>query len=143
MDISRVYTELADAVSGAKLMGSTLRVTATDFAPDSPTVPHFYLAEFTGVYEKTFGGLMELTITARLLLSRGDERSGQQEAQRLASAATNTIRSVLVSARGAPGQSALNGEADDLWLQRVTGPRLYDFGEDHYYGLEFTIFVMG
>jgi hypothetical protein len=45
--------------------------------------------------------------------------------------------------RGAPGQQALSGACDDLHLQRVQGPRLFNIGEAAYYGLEFTVFVMG
>lgn len=144
LDINLVYERIASAVNSASLQGETLQVTATAFSPDVPTVPHFFLAEFTGDYDRAYGGLMELTITARLMLSRSSDETGQREARRLASAGADTIQEAINDARGAPGQAALSGACDDLWLRRVTGPRLYDYGTDgHFFGLEFMIFVMG
>ncbi len=144
LDINLVYERIAEAVNDATLDGETLRVTATAFSPDVPTVPHFFPAEFIADYDRTFGGLTELVITARLMLSRASDETGQREARRLASAGVNTIREAINTAAGSPGEMALDGAADDIHLRRATGPRLYDYGTDgHFYGLEFTIFVMG
>lgn len=143
MDIDDVYEAIAAAVNTAALDINGQRLTATAFAPDALTTPHFFPAEFVGSYEKSFNGLAELVITGRLMLSRADDLSGQQMAQRLAGTGESTIRSVIRSARGAPGQEALSGAADDIHLQRVQGPRLYEIGQASFYGLEFTIFVMG
>lgn len=140
----QVYTALAAAVNGAQLMGETLQVTATAFAPDVPTVPHWFPAEFVGRYHRTHGGLMEMDITSRLMISRSSDETGHLEALELAGAASDTMLEAIEAARGAPGQLALSGACDDLALRQVTGPRLYDYGTDgHFYGLEFTIFVMG
>lgn len=143
MDVDAVYQAICDAVTDAAVNANGQRVTATAFAPDGLTVPHFFPAEFVGNYDQTFGGLAELTITARLMLSRADDSSGQEMAQKLAGTGESTIRAALVAARGLPGQAALGGTAEDIHLQRVQGPRLYDIGQASYYGLEFTIFVMG
>ena len=145
LDIDAVYQGLAAAINGAAIQGTTRQVTATAFSPDLPEPPHFFCAEFDGTYDRTFGGQMELVVTARLMLSRADDdgESGQREAFRLASAGADTIREAINEARGAPGEDALDGACDDLYLRRVTGPRLYDYGDDNFYGLEFTIFVMG
>ncbi|HEX5995357.1 MAG TPA: hypothetical protein VFY84_09480 [Jiangellales bacterium] len=144
MDIAEVFTALATAVNGSAIQGTTLQVTATAFAPDVPTVPHFFPAEIVGDYDRTFGGLMEVVLTARLMLSRATDSTGHLEAVTLASPGVGTISAAIDAARGAPGQPALSGACDDLHLRRVTGPRLYDYGTDgHFFGLEFTIFVMG
>ncbi len=144
LDIEAVYVALAAAVNAAELRPHGFQVTALPYGPDSmPDLPCWYPAEFVGNYNKTFSGLTDLTITSRLLLSRSDDKAGQRQAQKLAGAGANTIRSALHAARGAPGQEALDGAADDLVLQRVSGPRLVDIGEKSFYVLEFTIFVMG
>lgn len=141
LDIHAVYTRFATAVNAAQLPGETLKVTAYAYAPDAPSPPCFHGAEFDGLYDKTFGGLMEITTTWRLLLSRQDEETGQREAQRLAGTGQNTVFAALRSARPAIRSE---GVCDDFHLRRVTGPRIYDYGSDgHFYGLEFTIFVMG
>jgi len=143
LEIDAVYQGLADAINDAQLPGNTAKIIALPFAPDSVVAPQLILADFVGDYDKTFDGLMELTINAWLLLARVVDKAGQQEAQRLAGAGENTVRAAIQAARGAPGQMALNGAADDVVVRRVVGPRPFDWGESHYYGLQFTIFVMG
>lgn len=143
MDIDAVCTAIADAITDAELEAGGNRVTATPFASEALTAPHFYTAEFTGNYDKTFGALTELTLTCRLMLSRADDRSGQQGAKALASTGTGTIHAAFRAMRGEAGQAALGGAADDIHLQRVQGPRLYEIGQATFYGLEFTVFVMG
>lgn len=143
MDVDAVCEAIAAAVTTAELEVNGQRVTATAFAPEALAVPHFFTAEFVATYDKTFGALTELVVTCRLMLARADDRSGQKAARTLASTGAGTISAALIAARGAPGQSALGGAADDLHLQRVTGPRLYEIGQVQYYGLEFTVFVMG
>ena len=145
LDIDIVYTRICEAIDEANVQGTTKKVTAKPFAPDSLDPPLFQLMEFVGDYDKTHGGLMELTITGRLMLARADldGEAGQQEGRRLAGAGASTLKAAFRAMRGASGQPALDGAADDIHLRRVVGPRLYDYGEASYYGLEFTIFVMG
>jgi hypothetical protein len=143
MDIDAVCEAIAAGVTAAQLTVAGKRVTATAFAPDSVTEPHFFCAEFDGVYDQTFAGLTELTLTCRLLVSRADDVSGQSAVRALASTGSATVSAALLALRGAPGQPALSGAADDLHLRRVRGPRLYEVALVNYYGVEFTIFVMG
>lgn len=144
MDIDDVCTAIAAAITTAALTVNDQRVTASPFAPDALMPPHFYTAEFIGDYDKTFGNpLTELTLTCRLMLTSADDRAGQQQAKILASTGTGTLHQTFRDMRGAPGQSALSGACDDLHLKRVAGPRLFTIGEAAFYGLEFTVFVMG
>lgn len=144
MDLDAVCTGIAAAVKAAELNVAGTNVTATPFQPDSLTPPHFYTAEFTETYDKTHGGLTLIILTSRLMVTRGVDKSSQRALQILASSgATGNIRAALNAARGAPGQKALDGAADDLQLQRAQGPRLYEVGGDQFYGLEFTIQVWG
>lgn len=144
MDIDDVCVAIAAAITAAALTVNDRRVTATPFAPDNLTPPHFYTAEFTGNYDRAMGGaLTELMLTCRLMLSPAVDWAGQQQAKTLASTGTGTLHQTFRGMRGAPGQKALSGACDDLHLQRVLGPRLFTIGEAGYYGLEFTVFVMG
>ncbi len=143
MDLDDVCTAIAQAITSAALDVGGNRVTATPFAPEALTAPHFYTAEFTGNYNQTYGALMDLTLTCRLMVSRSDDKAGQQGAKALASTGAGTLSAAFLDMRGAPGQAALGGEADDIHLLRVQGPRLYEIGQASYYGLEFTVFVMG
>jgi hypothetical protein len=143
MDIDAVCEAISTAITTAALSVAGQQVTSTAFAPDAITVPHFFTAEFIGNYDKSFNRLTELTLTCRLMLARADDSSGQKGARVLASTGAGTIVSAFQGMRGAPGQSALGGACDDLHLVRVQGPRLYQIGEGQYYGLEFSVFVMG
>jgi hypothetical protein len=143
MDLDAVCVAIAANITAAELTVAGHGLTATPFAPDALTAPHFFTAEFTGEYKKSFNSLMEMTLTCRLMLARADDRSGQQQIRRLASTGESTIAAAFDSMRGAPGQSALSGACDDLYLRRVQGPRLFTIGAEQYYGLEFTVFVMG
>lgn len=147
MDIDAVFTGLADAVNNAQLTGNTVRVTASAFMPDFPEVPHFYPYTFRGAYDKTFGGTLEVTVTAHLLLSRAEQENAIGEATRLAGTGTNTIFAAIEAARGPASATptALGGAADEVTVRSVEGPRLFDFGDGapKFWGLEFTIFVIG
>lgn len=144
MRIKDVYTNLAAEIQAAEILVGDTALTATAFAPDALVVPHFFGAEFIGQYHKSYGGLLNIQMTWRLMVSRGDDRSGQEAAWDLASSTGDgTLLDAIEGARGAPGQKALSGAADDIVLQRVSGPRLFVFGTTEYYGLEFGLYVTG
>lgn len=145
MDVDEVCEAIAAALTAAELTIHGHRLVATSYAPEGLTPPaHFFTAEFTGNYDKTFGNaLVELTLTCRLMLSRTNDKAGQQMGRKLASTGVGTIHAAFRAMRGEPGESALRGACDDLYIQRVQGPRLLDIGEASFYVLEFTIFVMG
>ncbi len=144
LDLDDVCEALAAAVTAAELTVNGQQVTATAFGPDAVTPPHFFTAEYVLTYDKTFGAESELTLTCRLIVARGTDYAAQKGMRELAShVGSNSIPAVFRAARGAPGQSALNGAADDLHLLRAQGPRLYEINKVEHYGLEFTVFVMG
>lgn len=147
--MDRVFRELAAAVNEALVPGTTAKVSAFNWAPEAISPPHFEVAEFQITYHRTMAteakpfGDSQVQITCNLLLSRGDDESGQVEAQRLSGAATDTVIAALEAARGAPGQSALNGAIDDFYVTSARGPRLIDYGTVKYYGIEFSLFAYG
>jgi hypothetical protein len=150
VDIHAVHTAIAAAVNGTALQRSTLQVSATAFMPLYPTVPHFYPHSWRITYDRTYGGtegtpsgMNELTTTWHLLLSLADDESGFAEASRLAGSGESTIRARLLAARGAPGQDALDGAAEDLRLVTASGPSLVDIGDAHYLAIEMPVFVIG
>jgi hypothetical protein len=151
MDLNAVFLGLADAVNDAEIPGTTLRITATDFAPESPPIPAFQVEEFSIRYHRTMAtaakpqGDVELSVTAALLLSRGDDKSGQREARALSGTGSNTIIAAIEAARGEPSSTptALGGAAEDCWVVSARGPRLVDYGDVRYYTVEFSIMVIG
>lgn len=115
------------------------------YVPDSCPEPCFYTGEVDIEFDKTFGrGTDEMTITCRVLVSRADDRSGQRALDRyLAGSGPHSIKAALETARGAPGEAALGGLADDLHLMRVQAYRMYQVGETYYYGAELVVRVIG
>lgn len=143
MDINAVYDALVAAINGAQLTGNTLQVTAGK-GLTYPDPPYFLPFTFQVNYDRSFAGQADATVTAYLLLSRAEDVNAMQEALTLSSSGADTIRDALEAARGVPGQMALSGVANDLQLKTAQGPRLLDFGTDgHFWGVEFTIFVLG
>ncbi|GIH29092.1 hypothetical protein Aph01nite_74020 [Acrocarpospora phusangensis] len=115
------------------------------FVPDVVPPPAFYAGEVEIDFDKTFGrGMDEIQVTCRLLVSRADDRSGQALLDKyLAGSGEYSVKAALMAARGAPGEPALGGLADDLHLRRVQGYRLYQVGEVQFYGAELIVHVYG
>lgn len=146
MNITAVHRAIAGAVNGLTLSGNTLRVTATPFMPLMPECPHFYPHSWRIAYDRTFGqpnSLCELTSTWHLALALSDDEAAHYEATSLAGSGEETIREAILKARGAPGEAALDGAADDLRLQTASGPTSVDVGETHLLVIEFSLLVIG
>lgn len=137
MNISLIRDELAAALATI----SGLRVTS--FAADSIAVPAAVVEVDNIDFDKTHGNnLHEITFKIRVYASRATDRGGQKALDGyLAGSGTGSIRAALQAARGAPGQLALNGKADDLRLTRVDGYGVYQVGETNYYGAELSVTV--
>lgn len=132
---------LADAVRDPTVAG----LNAYGYVPDSIPEPCFYAGEVEIDFDSVFGrGLDEMRVTCRLLVARSDDRSGQDTLdQYLAGSGAKSVKTALEDARGAPGELALGGLADDLHVTRVQGYRLYQVGEVQYYGAEIIVRVIG
>lgn len=150
MDIDAVYTAIKDAVDDAALEGTTLNVTALDTIPMGHVpVPCFFLGEYTMTPHRTMGttlkpaGMVELQIDGHLLLSQADNDEGQREGRRLSGTGQDTILTAIEAARGAPGESALGGAADDLYVRVVRGNSIWTAGDVQFVACEFAIFVIG
>nr|WP_203691348.1 hypothetical protein [Streptomyces sp. SID12488] len=121
------------------------KLTSTGYVPDSVVVPCFFVAEVDINFDKTMGrGTDELMFTCRVLAGRADDRSSQRVLDALLSGAgVASLKQALETARGAPGELALGGAADDLHLERVQGYRWYEHQGSSYVGAELAVKVIG
>lgn len=145
MQISGIRDAIADAARTAVLPAGIGKLTCTGYTPDSVVAPCFFVAEVEITYDKAMGrGLDELLYTCRVLAGRADDRSSQRILDAMLSGAgTASLKAAIEAARGAPGQMALGGLADDLHLERVQGYRWYEHQGSSYVGAEFVIKVIG
>jgi hypothetical protein len=139
MDVQAIKEALAAA--GRAIPG----LTCLAYEPDAVTAPLFAVAETDVTYDQAFrGGMHILTVTCRLYVSGADDRAGQAAATAyMATSGIQSIKAALEAARGAPGQYALGGAADDLHVTRIVGPRRYPVGSETFYGIEITLRVIG
>jgi hypothetical protein len=145
MQISEVREAIAEAARAIVLPAGAGALTCTGYTPDAVTEPHFFVGEVEVNFDKAMGrGLDELSITCRALVGRGDDRAAQKVLDGLLSGAgPASLKAAIEAARGAPGELALGGLADDLHLQRVQGYRWYEHNGTQYVGAELIIRVIG
>jgi hypothetical protein len=145
MQISAVRDALADAARAVVLPTGIGKLTSTGYMPDAVTVPCFYIAEYTIDFDKTFGrGEDEIEFTGRVLAGRSDDQAAQKLLDlTLSGAGPASLKRALEVARGAPGQLALGGLADDFHVMRVQGYRWYEHAGGTYVGAELIIRVIG
>jgi hypothetical protein len=107
--------------------------------------PVFFVGEVDIIFDKTMGrGTDELQFTCRVLAGRADDRSAQRILDALLSGAGEaSLKQAIEAARGAPGELALGGLADDLRVERVQGYRWYEHQGSSYVGAELAIKVIG
>lgn len=138
MDIDLVCQRLAAAASVIPGLNTS------DVIPDAIAEPMFFIGEITVEYHQTFGTMIAMDVSCRLLVSRADNVSGQRNLrQYMAPTGAMSIPAALEAARGAPGSPALSGAADDLVVRRMQGHRLYTVGDTAYVGAEWSVHVIG
>jgi hypothetical protein len=145
VQVSAVREAIADAARAVVLPDGMPKLTCTGYTPDAVTAPHFFAGEVEITYDKTMGrGLDELQITCRALCGRGDDRAAQQLLDALLSGGgPASLKAAIEQARGAPGELALGGAADDLHVVRVQGYRWYEHAGTQYVGAEIMVRVIG
>lgn len=145
MQISSIRDAIAAAASVVVLPTGIGKLQCLGFTPDSIVTPVFFVGEVDIAFDKTHGrGTDELMVTCRVLASRTDDRSGQRILDALLSGAgPASLKVALEAARGAPGELALGGLADDLHLERVQGYRWYEHAGYSYIGAELAVKVIG
>lgn len=146
MQFGAIREAIAEAAKAVTLPpGVKGSLTCTGYTPDSVTEPHFFVGEFTVEFDKTFGrGEDEAEFTCRVLVGRADDRAAQEVLDALlSSAGPSSLKAAIENARGAPGQPALGGLADDLHVMRVQGYRWYEHAGAEYVGAELVVRVIG
>lgn len=142
MNVSLVKAELAAAVAAAEIPDLDFY----SYVPAKPSTPCFYAGEVAIDPNNSFGSGHDVAeVTCRVLVSTTDDADGQLLLdQYLSRTGTYSIRAALLEARGAPGELALNGQADDLSIVRIDGYRML-VGADNetYYGADITVRVIG
>lgn len=132
--VCAALTAAADTVDG---------LTCYDYVPDSVSEPCFYPQDIAIEFNKTYGGDVEAFVTCMVLVARSDDKAGQRKLRAYLSHGAASIKAALEAAKGAPGEPALGGAADDLHVQRVTGYAVYTVGETPYYGAKLIVRVIG
>lgn len=146
MQISSVRNAIADAVrAGITLPTGIGKLTCTGYVPDAVVAPCFFVGEVDVNFDQTMGrGTDELLITCRVLAAHADDRSGQRILDAMLSGSgPASLKAAFTAARGAPGELALGGLADDIHLQRVQGYRWYEHAGSSYVGAELAVKVIG
>ncbi|MET9876573.1 hypothetical protein ABZZ36_18390 [Actinacidiphila glaucinigra] len=145
MDIYAVREGIADAARAVVLPNGIPKLTSTPYLPGSVTVPHFFVGDYTVDFDKTMRrGMDEIEFTCGMVVSRSDDLSGQKLLDRLLSGSgEGSLKQAIEAARGAPGEAALGGAADDLRVTRVQSYRFYEIAGAQYLGAQLTIRVIG
>lgn len=145
MQISPIRDAIADAARTVVLPDGIGKLTTTGYVPDSVAAPCFFVAEVEVTYDRSMGrGMDELMFTCRALVGRTDDRTSQKILDGLLSGSgPASLKAAIEAARGAPGEAALGGLADDMHLERVQGYRWYEHEGTTYVGAELMIKVIG
>lgn len=145
MQISAVRAAIAHAAQAVVLPDGLPKLTCTGYVPDAVTEPHFFTGEVDVTYDRAMGRAMdELQIVCRVLVGRGDDIASQEVLDALLSGSgPASLKSAIEAARGAPGEYALGGLADDLQVMRVQAYRWYEHASSTYVGAELVIKVIG
>ena len=145
MQISAVRDAIAAAASVVVLPAGVGKLKCTGYVPDAVLAPCFFVGEVEVTFDKAYGRQLDvLEFTCRALVGRADDRSSQQILDALLSGSgPSSLKAAIEAARGAPGEHALDGAADDLHLMRVQGYRWYEHNGTQYVGAELIIKVIG
>lgn len=145
MQISAVRDAIADAAAAVVLPAGVGKLKCTGYVPDAILAPCFFVGEVEITFDKAMARrLDELLFTCRVLAGRQDDRASQRIVDALLSGSgPASLKQAIEQARGAPGEMALGGLADDLHLQRVQGYRWFEHAGSTYIGAELVIKVIG
>jgi len=145
VQISAVRDAIADAARVIVLPTGIGKLTCYGYVPDSVVAPCFFVGEVDVTFDRAHGrGMDELMFTCRVLAGHADDRSSQRIVDALLSGAgPASLKEAIEAARGAPGELALGGLADDLRIERVQGYRWYEHQGSSYVGAELAIKVIG
>lgn len=142
MDLNAVTAALADCAATVQI---DLPMNTYPFTPDSISEPCFFIAEVEVDYDTAMNRALDtVTLTGRVLVGRADaDSSATRMNSLLAGSGATSLKAALESGRGAPGEAALDGAADDYRVTRFQAHRFYEHAGTTYLGGELTIRVIG
>lgn len=144
MDLHAVRQGLADAVA---TVVCDPPLTTFAYVPEDGPTPFAYVQLEKIDFDQTFGrGLDQIELTILVMVSVADDLSAQKFVDGLLSGSgAASIKAAVDAARGAPGQSALGGAADDVHLMGTDSPpRWYEWRDGvKYYGVGLKVRVIG
>ncbi|MFE3762271.1 hypothetical protein ACFXPI_10960 [Streptomyces sp. NPDC059104] len=145
MQLGAIREAIADAARTVVLPAGAGKLTCSGYIPDSIVAPHFFTGEYDLDFDKAYGRAQdEAELTCRVLVGRADDASAQRTLDALLSGSgPASLKQAVLAARGAPGQAALGGLADDVHLKRVQGYRWYEHAGTQYVGAELIIRIIG
>jgi len=132
MDIAAIRTGLA--ANAATISG----LTCTAYAPDAVAVPAFFSVEIAIAFDEANDRSTDaVAVTCRLLVSRADDRGGQQALDAYLSGTTGGLKTAIES------DPTLGGVCDWAVLVAIDGYGQYSVGEAVYYGVTVHVEVQG
>lgn len=144
MDMWAVAEALAAAAATVDT-GADPALISYAFTPDGIEVPCAFVAEYDVDFHGAYGAGHDVAMmTVRVLVGRADDKSAARRmAALLSGSGGGALKAALESARGAPGEPALGGAADDYVVQQLQGMRWYQHDQYSYLGSEFRVKVVG
>lgn len=128
----------------------TTGINALDYVPDSLPTAAFYVGEMDVEYDVAFRsrvitgpgpqrrGTDQATITCRVLVARTTDKYAVRKMRTYMSGSGPT--SIIQAIANDP---TLGGTVHSSTIKRARGNRIFDVGEQRYYGVEFDVFVIG
>lgn len=143
MNLRQVKAALAAACAGVAVDGRELHTYS--YRPNSVVVPCFYVVDFGSIDpHATMGNRYMAKFKGTGLVSAANDRQSQGLLDDMRSqTGAASIFAAIEAVRGAPGVAALGGLVDDCFVSEIDEPGMYTFGENSYYGAEFTIECVG
>jgi hypothetical protein len=143
--MSAVREAVADAARSVVLPEGLAKLTATGYVPDAVAVPCFFTADYTVDFDRAMNrSLDKVELTCQVLVGIADDRAAQRTLDALLSGSgPASLKQAIEAARGAPGEYALGGLADDLHVTRLQGYRWYEHQGTTYLGGQLIIDIIG
>jgi hypothetical protein len=140
VDLRAVKSALADACENVTVDGKKLHTYS--YRPNGPIAPAFYVVNFGPIDpHMTMGGRYLAKFKGTALVSTANDRQSQGQLDYLMS--SSGPASIYAALESTPGVTALGGIVEYVHVPEIGEPAIFTFGTSEFYGVEFTIEVLG